>query len=208
MNLSDPHSALLRASEGDALAVLAATTRPLSGREVARLSGGSPSTVWRALQRLVEHGVVRVQEAGAGAVLLYTLNRDHVATEAIQMLMGLRGRFFDRLVAAMQNWSVPPAHASVFGSAARADGDTTSDIDLFIVRPSSVGEEDGRWRDQLDHLPGLVLDWTGNHAGIAEVSSEDVRRLERDRPTVLHELSRDAITLIGPSFREIIAATS
>jgi len=32
-------------------------------------------------------------------------------------------------------WSTPPVHASLYGSAARGDGTTVSDLDLLVVRP-------------------------------------------------------------------------
>lgn len=184
--------------------MLAGTKRPLSGREVARLSGGSRSTVARALLRLADHGIVTVQEAGAGAALLYSLNREHVAADPIVDLLNLRLRLFERLAAEIQAWQVVPLHASIFGSAARGDGSTSSDIDVFIVRPAAVGIEDAAWRTNLDRLPNLIVTWTGNHAGIAEVAEGDVRRLEHEHPAILEELDRDSITLVGPPVREVL----
>lgn len=47
--------------------------RPDRGhREVARLAGASQNASNLALRRLVDHGLVHVQEAGRGAALLYT----------------------------------------------------------------------------------------------------------------------------------------
>lgn len=193
MDLSAPYSAVMPLGTGEVLAVLARTTRPLSGREVARLGGGSPSTVRRTLQHLVEHGLVHMQEAGARAALLYSLNRDHIAAEAVLTLLDLRRQVFDRLAQQMNCWAVRPWHASVFGSAARASGNASSDIDLLVVRPTGVSEEDDQWRSQLDRLPGLVRAWTGNHLGVSEVSEADVERLGRERPPIVEELRRDAI---------------
>lgn len=89
------------------------------------------------------------------------------------MLLSLRRQLIDRLTSEFKSWSVPPLHASLFGSAARKDGSTKSDIDLFIVRPDGTNSEDGQWRAQLDCLPQLIFNWTGNHAGIAEVEKEE-----------------------------------
>ena len=58
MNLTAPSSVLLSTADGPILGVLAGTTRALSGREVARLSGLSANGAWKALRRLVEHGLV------------------------------------------------------------------------------------------------------------------------------------------------------
>lgn len=120
MDLSAPYLAVLPATTGGVLSVLAGTNRPLSGREVARLGGVARTTTARVLQRLAEHGLVRVQEAGAGAALLYTFNREHVAADAVLGLVGLRCRLVDRLRNEFEGWPTPPLHASLFGSAARS----------------------------------------------------------------------------------------
>jgi len=204
MNLAAPHLAILSPAEGGVLAVLAGTDRPLSGREVARIGRQPRSTVARVLQRLVEHGVVDAREAGAGAALLYVLNREHLAAEPLEALVTLRTRLIEHIAGELAAWSVPPHHASLFGSAARGGGGTHSDVDLFLVRPTGVAADDPRWREQLDRLAARVKRWTGNHAGLADVSLDDVARLARDRPPVVTELTRDAITLMGPPARQLL----
>lgn len=198
MDSSAPYLAVLPDSTSKVLVVLARTTRPLSGREVARLSGGSRSTVARVLQRLAEQGLVNVQEAGAGAALLFTLNRRHLAAEPVLALLSLRQALIDRLRSELTTWATPPCHASLFGSVARGDGDASSDVDLFIVRPEATVEEDGGWRRQLDELAGLVLGWTGHHAGIAEIGVQELERLKQEHPPIVDELLSDAVTLTGP----------
>jgi predicted nucleotidyltransferase len=146
-----------------------------------------------------------VQEAGAGAALLYTFNREHLAADPVLALMALRRGLVDRLRSELAGWPLPPLHASLFGSAARGDGATASDIDVFLVRPSTVEAEDAQWSGQLGHLGDLVVRWTGNHAGIAEVPEEELVRLRRDRPRVVEELERDAVTLVGSAARDLLA---
>lgn len=182
---------------GDVLAVLAGTTRPLTGREVARLARrGSPRGVLTALDRLVEQGLVA--RAEAGRAMLYTLNRDHVAAPAAVALAQLRSEVVERARREVAAWQIAAQHASVFGSFARGDGDVGSDIDLFVVRPAGVSADDADWREQLDRLAERVRAWTGNHASIAEVASDDLARLREDRPLIVDELSADAIALAGP----------
>jgi DNA-binding transcriptional ArsR family regulator len=186
--------------------VLRGTTRPLTGREVARLvRAGSQPAVNAALRRLAEEGVVRAEEAGNA--YLYTLNREHVAVPALELLADVRAELERRLRAEIDEWEIAPEHVSVFGSAARTDGDTRSDIDIFLVRPAEVSEEDPGWREQLERLSDHVHAWTGNHAAISEVSSPDVRRLRRERPPVVEELRRDAITLAGPTPADLLGTT-
>lgn len=207
MDLSAPHLAVFSEATGGVLSAITRTTRPLSGREVARLGGVPRSTAARTLQRLVEHGLVRVQEAGAGAALLYTFNREHLAAEPILALMDVRRCLIDRLRGELESWPLAPLHASLFGSAARGDGTIASDIDVFLVRPGMVAAEDARWRGQVDHLGDLVVSWSGNHAGISEVAEHELGRLRRDRPTVVEELEQDAVTLVGPAVRDLLAGS-
>lgn len=115
MDMSAPHRVVFPEAAGGVLSALSGTTRPLSGREVARLSGVPRSTAARALHHLVTHGLARVQEAGAGAALLYTFNREHVAAEPVLALLGLRRTLLDRLRSELAGWPLPPLHASLFG---------------------------------------------------------------------------------------------
>lgn len=203
MNMSAPYSALLSPAEGPILAVLAGTTKPLSGREVARISGLSVNGTWKALQRLAEHGLVNEERAG-GSATLYSLNRDHLAADVVITLTRLRSLLIDRIKEHVASWQIQPVHASIFGSAARGDGDTKSDIDIFFIRPKGIDEENPQWRSQINALADSVLRWTGNHAGIAEVPEPSVARLRRERPPIVAELERDAVHLVGRPASELL----
>jgi hypothetical protein len=206
MDVARPYAAVTGGGlEGEVLAVLAGTTRPLTGRQVARLArNGSDRGLRLALNRLAEQGVVDTQDAPPA--VLYTLNREHIAAPVALALVGLRSALFDRIRDAIAEWDVPPVHASLFGSAARGDGDTSSDIDLFMVRPRAVAVEDQSWRAQVDSLARDIARWTGNHAGISEVGEDELDALVGDRPPVVTELERDAVTLAGPDARRVLNA--
>lgn len=196
MDVASPQSAVSPTLEGDVLVVLAGTTRPLAGREVARLARrGTPPAVAAALNRLVHQGLVLREEVGGA--FLHTLNRDHVAAPAVLVLAGLRTELLDRLRAAVTGWELQPLSAALFGSAARGDGDADSDIDILVVRPRDVHEEDEHWRGQLDRLADSVHAWTGNHASLIEVAEENVPAMLGQRPPVLESVRTDAIPLAG-----------
>lgn len=198
MDVARPYTAICPTLDSGVLSVLAGTTRPLTGREIARLVGrSSHSGVLNALDRLVEHGLVDREEAGAA--LLFTLNREHLAAPAVDLLAQMRSELLNRLRGAVDSWEIQPAHVSLFGSAARGEGDTESDIDLFVVRPKSIDSEDPRWREQLDLLARRVQRWTGNRLGVSEVGKSDISRLRKDESPILDELRADAITLAGPT---------
>jgi predicted nucleotidyltransferase len=146
---------------------------------------------------------VTVDEAGSS--LLYTLNREHLLAPAILLLTDARAALWERITREIGQWSSAPRHVSVFGSAARGDGGTSSDIDVFIVRPNSVTKDDSQWRAQIESLAADVYRWTGNRAGIAEVSDRELARLRREQPPVAESLRSDAITLVGPPAGELLS---
>lgn len=202
MDLSSPFQAMFPNVDSAVLAVLTESTKPRTGREVARLAGRSQDATQRVLDRLVEHGLVHRGEAGRARV--YTLNWDHLAAEPIADLANLRRRLFHRLREYLEPWRPLPLHASVFGSAARGDGGLDSDVDIFLVRPGDVDEDDEKWRWQVTALAGGVFEWTGNHAGIAEVSEEDLGRLRRDQPAIAGSLRTEAVEIIGTPIHSLL----
>jgi predicted nucleotidyltransferase len=206
MDLSRPWALIRSPIDMEVLLVLYGTTRPLTGREVARLvRAGSQPAVNTALRRLAEEGLVWAEEAGNA--FLYTFNREHLGAPAVELLAGIRSELEHRLRAEIAEWEIAPTQVSIFGSAARGDGDTHSDVDIFVVRPADVPADDSGWREQLNRLSDRVHDWTGNHAALSEVSAADVRRLRREHPPVVEELRRDAITLAGPTPSELLGTT-
>ncbi|HET6570929.1 MAG TPA: MarR family transcriptional regulator [Solirubrobacterales bacterium] len=202
MDVSKPFTAISSSVDADVLVVLAGSTKPRSGRELARRAGRSSTGVQHVLDRLVEHGLVKREEVGR--TFLYELNRDHLLAPTVEQMAGARAELVRRLRDAIDGWEVPPVHASLFGSAARGDGDASSDIDLLVVRPADLDPEDANWRDQLDELADSVRRWTGNNAGIAEVSEGELPRLRKDRPPVVEEVSEDAVDLAGEDTRKLL----
>jgi predicted nucleotidyltransferase len=205
MDLSRPWAPIRSPIDMEVLRVLRGTTRPLTGRDVARLvRTGSQPTVNASLRHLSDEGLAHAQEAGNA--YLYTFNRSHLAAPAVELLANIRTELESRLRDSIDQWEVAPIHASIFGSAARGDGDSSSDIDIFVVRPRTVPADDPRWRDQLNELSDQVLAWTGNHAGLSEISEADIRRLRREQPKIVDELRHDAITIAGPDPTDLLRA--
>jgi predicted nucleotidyltransferase len=196
MDFSRPYAVISSTLDPGVLAVLAGTTKPLTGREIARLVGrSSHSGVIAALERLVDQGVVEREEAGRA--FLFALNRDHLAAPAIEQLADLREEFLRRIRKTVDEWVVKAMHLSLFGSAARGEGGIESDIDLFLVRHKLIERQEPVWREQVDLLVWHVERWTGNPARVVEVEDRKVRSLRKKRPPVVNELLNDAITLVG-----------
>jgi predicted nucleotidyltransferase len=202
MDLTRPYSAVVPSIDGDVLVVLAGTTRPLTGRQVAGLSRrGSARTVAIALDRLVRQGLVHRHQAGRA--YLHTFNEEHLAAPIVRSLAGLRGALISALETYLSDFGEAVVHASMFGSAARGDGDVDSDIDLLIVSPEGI-DDDHPWRGPLDGLSEAVLGWTGNHAAIVELSMPELADLVRRGAPILDDLMDDAITLHGRSLAALL----
>ncbi|HSZ14961.1 MAG TPA: nucleotidyltransferase domain-containing protein [Solirubrobacteraceae bacterium] len=176
--------------------MLAGTTMALTGRQVALLTGRkSHSGVLAVLNRLTEHGLVSRVELNRA--YLFALNRDHLAAPAVEILAGMRKALFDELRDVIDDWPITPVHVSLFGSAARGDGDTRSDFDLLVVRPDSVDQDEPAWRSQIDELVDLIRRRTGNHASVIERDDSGMERLRAAEPPILSELLADALVLNG-----------
>jgi DNA-binding transcriptional ArsR family regulator len=206
MDLSAPFQSIFPSADSAVLTVLTGSTKPRTGREVARSAGRSQAATQLVLSRFVDQGLVLVEEAGRAR--LYTLNRDHLAATPIAELASLRSALFRRLRdEVFEFWRPQPVHVSVFGSAARGDGGPDSDIDIFLVRPADVEEDDGRWAGQVAALAQNVFRWTGNHAGISEIGEGDLQRLRSDQPLIVKSLRADAVHVAGKPLRTLLPRT-
>ncbi|WP_344148314.1 nucleotidyltransferase domain-containing protein [Kribbella yunnanensis] len=202
--MSNPVSTVLTSLEGAVLQVLARTTAPLTGSKVHQLAAvGSETGTRKVLRRLATTGLVSATEVGAA--VQYTLNRDHLAAHAVMELVSLRQRLFDSISAAIETWQVKPDHASVFGSAARGDGDVDSDIDLLIIH--GFGEDPTQERlDQVDDLADQVYRWSGNHLQAYTLDRPGfLQHIRADEP-IVKDWRRDAVTVYGADFRTFMNA--
>jgi predicted nucleotidyltransferase len=196
VDVSRPYTAVCPTLDGDVLRVLAGTSLGLTGREVAALAGRrSHSGVLDALHRLTTHGLVK--RVPLNRAYLFALNNDHVAADAVKLLMNLRSELFGRIGEKIAGWQIAPVHASVFGSTARGDGDADSDIDVLIVRPPQVTQDEHRWQAQVDALRNQIEAWTGNHAAIVDRSEAELTELIEQQRPIIGELRSDAIVIAG-----------
>jgi predicted nucleotidyltransferase len=196
VDLSRPLSVITPTLDGDVLAVLAGAEQAFSARQVHRLAGrASEQGVRKALSRLERQGIVTAEPAGAAR--LYRLNRSHLAAPHIEALAGLRESLVAGLRAHVNAWTLAPAYAAVFGSFARRRAGAESDLDLFVVRPEEIDEDDPEWRRQVDALTTVATAWTGNEARVLEYGVQEVRARVSLGDEVLDAIRREGIELAG-----------
>jgi predicted nucleotidyltransferase len=173
VDLSRPISTAIPSLDGPVLQVLAAADRALSGRHIHSLAGsGSVAGVRLVLQRLATTGLVHVHESGNS--LLYTLNRRHLAAQAVELLADLRTTFAANLAAEFATWTIAPVHASLFGAIARADGNLESDVDLLLIRPDEVAPDNLLWVEQTTRLLEQIVTQTGNPANLYDLTHTEL----------------------------------
>jgi predicted nucleotidyltransferase len=173
VDLSRPISTAIPSLDGPVLQVLAAADRELSGRQIHSLAGsGSVAGVRLVLQRLATTGLVHVHESGNS--LLYSLNRKHLAAQAVEMLADLRTTFAANLAAEFATWTIAPLHASLFGAIARAEGDLDSDVDVLLVRPDEVAPDNLLWVEQTTRLLEAIVAQTGNPANLYDLTHTEL----------------------------------
>ncbi|CAL8967707.1 hypothetical protein CELL_00066 [Cellulomonas sp. T2.31MG-18] len=197
MDVSNPIADVVPSAHGPVLVVLASTSTPLTGRAIADLTRPrvSQPRVARILTDLAEAGLVdRVQ---AGSASLFTLNREHLAARAVEELATLRSLLWERISEHAAGWSHPPEAIIVYGSTARGDGGSASDVDLLVVRPATVDEDDANWQRNLTALGLAVPRWTGNPCEILDRSRADLRAMASAGERLLSEIRRDGRAIVG-----------
>ncbi len=194
MDFRAPFSVVTPTLDGAVLAVLARSDRALSGRQVHRLAGhGSEEGVRKVLERLSGTGVVLRDDVGAAH--LYRLNRNHLAAPHIEAIADLGADLVRHARSAIDGWKTPAVVALLFGSVARGEGGSDSDIDVLVVRRKDCDADDPQWRDQLNDLSEQLHDWSGNDPRILEYGVDETGRLGNEG--VVSDALADGIRLGG-----------
>jgi predicted nucleotidyltransferase len=190
-----PVEAVIPGAQGRILAVLARTTSELNLRTIARLAGVSSAQASRVLPSLVALGVVERREAPPSA--LFRLVPEHAAARAVLLLVDARELAVQELSRLASALDPAPVSVVIFGSFARGDAVTASDLDVLIVRPDVVDEDDANWRRGIDGWAKSVRRLTGNRVELLEVSETEAGRRLRSRQPLWLDVQRDGIVVSG-----------
>ena len=189
------------------LRALAHRTSPATAAQIYRVTQkGTEAGVRRAIDRLARQGLL-VGEL-IGDRMVYLLNRDHVLHPAVVALLRAEDELPRRLRKEISSWQVPATAAAMYGSAARRDGDTDSDIDLLLIRPADFGSRQHElWATQIHRLRDLVQRWTGNRCQVTDRSVSSLKRLARSHEPIIDEWRKDAIKLAGADIDQLLDET-
>ena len=159
VDLCHPLNTLAPGLEGAVLEVLARTDEPLSGREVRRRLSreASQAGVQKALDRLWDSGLVTQRRNGRA--ILNRLNRDHALAPFVIDLVEMGDTMPSRIAEVMRPHLKGASKALLFGSVARWQADSESDIDLILVWPDDYDKDP--W-DAKDTISEALSRFTGN----------------------------------------------
>ena len=209
MDFSQPLQAVIPSLEGEVITVLARTTRPLTGRQIAGLTmSGSLSGVRLTLRRLESQGVVLAESAGRA--VLYRANREHLLWEAVEelarraesALATLKIRIADVFTASLNPEQLAETSVAMFGSVARGTSNAKSDIDLVVVYPDSLEPELGQ--TVVDTLVERVSLWTGNRCNVYVTTLTLLERLVTEQDPMIESWADDAQTFLGADLRLLL----
>ncbi|GAA2229232.1 nucleotidyltransferase domain-containing protein [Herbiconiux moechotypicola] len=202
MELQSPFRVVTAGVDGDVLGALAQADVEHTVAEVHARIGRSTEGVRRSLDRLASQGIV--QRLRIGRSTAYRLNRDHLAAPAILELAELSATLIARITESMRGWAAPPVFAAIFGSTARRDMRTDSDIDLLMITDDPTS---ALWEGQVGDLAGAVERWTGNDVRPLVLSTSEATDAAAKVP-VLREVLAEGIPVYGEraAFRRLIGA--
>lgn len=190
-----PVESLIPGAQGRILAALARTTAEINLRTLADLAGVSPAQASRVLSRLVDLGVVHRREAPPSA--LFQLARGNIAARLVTGLAALREATLGELATLAQDLTPQAVNVTLFGSFARGQARTGSDIDVLVVRGVRTPEDDEEWSELLGTFMDRARERTGNPVNIVEVGESEVGRLLRSRRPVWRDLLADGVKVAG-----------
>ena len=191
MDLGSPVLDVAPAVRGALLQALARLEQPVTRRQLAAAAGVAPGNASAVIEELIQSGLV--SETVAGRSSMVVLNRNHLAAGPVLALASLRGELVRRLRERLSGWP-DLLGAWLFGSVARGDADSDSDIDLLIVADDLQSTE---LHDRLAQLHADVRSWTGNDLQLVEHSASSWRKLVRAKNPLVEQIRLDGIALAG-----------
>lgn len=197
MDFSNNLSGIFPGSHAMVLEELIRTPRAVTGRQLAMqlVDRLGKSRVFEVLQQLVDQGLVNREIIGPSH--LYSINQKHLCYELLKKLTQPRDFLIDLLVKQVSRFSPKPDAVVLFGSIAKGTSKLGSDVDLLVVRPNRVDENDDAWQDQLFRLTLAVQRATGNDLNYLDYSNSELSRLAKAGHRLIKEVSQHGLLIAG-----------
>jgi predicted nucleotidyltransferase len=201
MDFARPLESVIPGARGKLLAALARVSGPLTLRAAAEVAAVSTGQCSELLGQLVGLGLVEREDIPPAAH--FRLVRDHVAAKPLLELLDTGQRFLENLAKTAARIRPTPISVVVFGSLARGEARTESDIDVFVVRSPEVAADDSGWRDAIARWAAGAERASGNRVNLLEVDAAEARRLLRAGKGVWSSIRREGRGVFGQTVDEL-----
>lgn len=203
MQIFNPAGDFLNPSVIWVLTVLDRAAPNLSGRTIASMAEGvSPAQVNLVLRKFERLGIVNVESVPPSK--LYTLNRNHFGTKALLQLLGQFDAFLQEAHKKLGAWSSKPNAVWLFGSAARGEANSDSDIDLVFVWKKSNWNS-GETGDAITKFADWAYQVTGNEPNLLHISMSELDLMIAKKDALIGQLRRDAKVVWGATPEDLLA---
>lgn len=171
----------------------------LTGREVARSAKLTPQTAHNALTNLEALKIVKRDFAGRSHY--FTLNRDHfLYRKILKTLFENEIEFVSSLYNKIKNAvSKECKSIIVFGSVARKDETSRSDLDICFVYKD---------KKELEHKVSLLRDLLYNEYGVTlapyYISQIDFKKKHKNNKSPVEDIVKEGIVIYGLSIQGLI----
>ncbi len=170
----------------------------VSAREVARRAGVSHPTASSILASFLDQGLVHVRRVPR--LDLFELSPDHVLVEKIHAWFGWERGLRDELVKflrdQMERHVASARVAFLFGSAARGEMTTTSDIDVAVIAAEQEASQVDR---QMEQVVEAVRARFGNRLNVVLGTSpvDELRAPGRPAHRLWAQIAEQGVPIIG-----------
>lgn len=193
MELQHPLAVVTGGVDGDLLQVFASADAEFTAPQLQRLlPRRSLAGIRYALDRLIDQGIVLDRTVGRTHV--YAFNDRHLAAAPVRTLAAQKSELLRRLRESLANWPHPPIYAALYGSAARGEMTTESDLDILLIRDDAA---DAAWFDDSASLAESATAWTGNDTRIVDLHVDDLD--DESLQPLLRNIATEGLALLGDS---------
>ncbi|MDO7883475.1 nucleotidyltransferase domain-containing protein [Salinibacterium soli] len=194
MELSRVGADLLGQTEAALLSALARLSDPVTGRRLAALAGqASPATVHRLLSKFERAGLVLVQKHPHAH--LYRLNREHLYWQPIEDILAAPAQLEQAIVERVHEELGDRARVALFGSVARGEATSQSDVDVLVVPPGDVSVE--RREVAARGIEDLILAMTGNPGQVVHLNDDEIAELDRHHSPLVRSIRASSRPIDG-----------
>jgi predicted nucleotidyltransferase len=207
MDFRTPVETMIPGATGRLLAALARVDTELPVSTLARVAGVGRTRASGLVAELSSLGLVDRREIGRTTMV--RLARDNAAGQLVDRLGHLQSVVVDQLRLMATELDPAPLSLLVFGSFARGEATSDSDIDVLAVRPTDVDSD--RWADAVATFATKARRLTGNPVQVLDYDLDELRRRARPRAKTgrafWEALRRDSLVLAGTSVGELLTDT-